>query len=108
MRKEAAASTEALAAEKAAKFAADAEATELQKFLDETKAALEQQREFTQRLGTDAAKTKEELQAALKSKADLVMNSQGLTQVRCNTWTRSREFHVLRCHTLATPCVLLH
>ena len=81
MRKEAAASAEALAAEKAAKFAADAEAVELQKFLDETKTALEQQREFAQRLGTDAAKTKEELKAALKSKAELVMNNQGLTQV---------------------------
>ena len=84
MRKEASASAEALAAEKAAKFAADAEATELQKFLDETKKALEQQREFTQRLGTDAQRTKEELQAALSSRADLVMNNQGLTQVhRC-------------------------
>ena len=81
MRKEASASAEALAAEKAAKFAADAEATELQKFLDETKKALEQQREFTQRLGTDAQRTKEELQAALSSRADLVMNNQGLTQV---------------------------
>lgn len=81
MRKEAAASAEALASERAAKFAADAEATELQKFLDETKAALEQQREFTERLGSDAQRTQQELKAALASKADLVMNNQGLTQV---------------------------
>lgn len=81
MRKEAAASAEALAAEKAAKFAADAEATELQKFLDETKAALEQQQDFTKRLGSDAERTKEELQAALASQAEMVTNNQGLTQV---------------------------
>ena len=82
MKKEAAASAEALAAERAAKFAADAEAKELQRFLDDTKSALEKQRDFTQRLGTDAAKAKEELKAALTSRSELVMNNQGLTQVR--------------------------
>lgn len=81
MRKEAAASAEALAAEKAAKFAADAEATELKRFLDDANAALSKQREFAQRLGTDAKKVKKELAGALASRSDLVMNNQGLTQV---------------------------
>lgn len=81
MRKEAAASAEALAAEKAAKFAADAEATELKRFLDDANAALEKQRDFSQRLGTEAAKVKDELKAALADRSDLVMNNQGLTQV---------------------------
>lgn len=83
MRKEAAASAEALAAEKAAKFAADAEATELKRFLDNANQALEKQREFAQRLTSDAAKVKEELAGALASRSELVMNNQGLTQV-CN------------------------
>jgi len=81
MRKEAAASAEALAAEKAAKFAADAEATELKRFLDNANKALEKQREFAQRLTSDAAKVKEELAGALASRSDLIMNNQGLTQV---------------------------
>ena len=81
MRKEAAASAEALASERAAKFAADAEARELQKFLDETKAALEQERKLTERLETDAERTQRDLKAALASKEDLVMNNKGLTNV---------------------------
>ena len=81
MKKEAAASAEALAAEQAAKFAANAEAKELQRFLDDSNSALEKQRDFTQRLGTNAAKAKEDLQAALADRSELVMNNQGLTQV---------------------------
>lgn len=83
MKREAAASAEALAAERAAKFAADAEAKELQRFLDDTNSALQKQEEFTQRLGTDAAKAKEDLKAALAARSELVMNNQGLTQVWC-------------------------
>lgn len=81
MRKEAAASAEALAAEKAAKFAADAEAAELQRFLDETKASLDQQQNFTQQLNTDAQRTKEELKAALAGRAEMAKNNKGMTQV---------------------------
>ena len=101
MRKEAAASAEALAAEKAAKFAADAEATELKRFLDDANAALSKQREFAQRLGTDAKKVKQELAGALASRSDLVMNNQGLTQVSqlvvtsasgCNRLTSSAPY----------------
>ena len=81
MKKEAAASAEALAAEQAAKFAANAEAKELQRFLDDSNSALEKQRDFSQRLGTDAAKAKEDLKAALADRSELVTNNQGLTQV---------------------------
>ena len=83
MKREAAASAEALAAERAAKFAADAEAKELQRFLDDTNTALQKQQEFTQRLGSDAAKAKEDLKAALANRSELVTNNQGLTQVCC-------------------------
>lgn len=81
MKKEAAASAEALAAEQAAKFAANAEAKELQRFLDDSSSALEKQRDFSERLGTDAAKAKEDLKAALADRSELVTNNQGLTQV---------------------------
>lgn len=81
MRREAAASAEALAAEQAAKFAAKAEAKELQRFLDDTNLALQKQQDFSQRLGTDAAKAKEDLKAAIADRSELVLNNQGLTQV---------------------------
>ena len=81
MRKEAAASEEALMAERAAKYAADSEAKGLQRMLDSTNAALDQQREFTERLGTDAAKAKEDLKAALASRSEMDVSNQGLTQV---------------------------
>lgn len=81
MRREAAASAEALAAEQAAKFAAKAEAKELQRFLDDTNSALQKQQDFSKRLGTDAAKAKEDLKAALADRSELVLNNQGLTQV---------------------------
>ena len=95
MKKEAAASAEALAAEKAAKFAADAEATELKRFLDDANATLEKERDFTQRLGTDAEKAQDELKAALASRSDLVMNNQGLTQVPYIVHVEHRSYHVL-------------
>lgn len=88
MRREAAASAEALAAEQAAKFAAKAEAKELQRFLDDTNSALQKQQDFSQRLGTDAAKAKADVKAALADRSELVLNNQGLTQVRhfCFVW----------------------
>ena len=65
IRKESAATAEALEAEKAAKFAADAEARELQRMLNETNIALENERDLAKRIGIDAAKVKADFAAAL-------------------------------------------
>ena len=81
MKKEAAASAEAIEAEKAAKWAAAGEAEELQRLLKEANEALAKQREFADRLGSDSALLKDELQAAIDTKTALATDKQGLTQV---------------------------
>ena len=81
MKKEAAASAEAIEAEKAAKWAAASEAEELQRLLKEANEALAKQREFADRLGSDSALLKDELQAAIDTKTALATDKQGLTQV---------------------------
>lgn len=63
---ETAATSEALQAERAAKFAADAEARELQRVLDETAKSLESERAFSQKLGAQAKATQEELKQAMQ------------------------------------------
>lgn len=82
MKRDAATSAEDFATQQStAKSTADAEAARLQKSLNETKAALEQQQNFTKRLEADAQRIKEELQASLTTREELVRNNRGLTQV---------------------------
>lgn len=80
MRNEAAASAQAIEAEKAAGRAAKAEADALQRLLNEANSELQKQNDFTQRLGAETAGVKDELQAALSSALDLATDKEGLAQ----------------------------
>lgn len=81
MRREATASAEAIAANRAAKSAADTEAAELEKLLNETMTVLEEQQASSKRLELAAQRTQDQLDSALETRVDLVLKNQSLTQV---------------------------
>lgn len=80
-REAAAAKTASEQSEAAAKSATDAHVAKLQKALDETTAALEQQQHHALQMESDARLADEELDAALAAKEELAKSNQSLTQV---------------------------
>lgn len=88
MKKEAATSAQDFARQRAeAKSVSDAEAAELQRFLEDTEAALAQQQKLTSQLEAEARRLKDELKASMAARDELVRNNQGLTQVTGQTCT---------------------
>lgn len=81
MQREASASADAYEAAQAAKLAADEEANELEKLLNETMTVLEEQQASSKRLEIAAQRTQDELDSALETRVDLVLKNQNLTKV---------------------------
>lgn len=81
-RREGSAAAEALSAEKAAKFAADAEARELQKLLEAAEESLGRERSFAATLGAEATRAREEVAAVSEEASGLARQASMLEEVR--------------------------